>query len=194
MKIAILARSNKRQHNNDYGCCVAGITEQGKWIRLVADERGDSLPDSVRTPNVCTVIEANIIYAPLKYQIENAVLINWAEVRNEKIGDFVNKLFQPDERYLFGTQSNRLGPTEMNKSNGSLRLIQVNELEIYKSNSNSWKTKFKYAGSYYEGISMTDPKHYSTGEIGTAIIVVSLPNDDGGYSGYYKFVAAIYPK
>jgi hypothetical protein len=190
MKIAIITRSNKRRFNKDYGCCVAGITEHGDWIRLVADEFGDSLPDNNMTPKANTVIEADVLPAPLAFQPENAVLGNWYTI-NESISQYIELIGLSSENYIFGNTSNRLNKVEMESINGSLRLFKVSNLEIYRGTNNSWKVKFNYNRNDYDDIAMTDPKHYRVGFIGDAHVVVSLPNDDGGFSGYYKFVATI---
>ncbi|MDR3209451.1 MAG: DUF488 domain-containing protein, partial [Oscillospiraceae bacterium] len=63
---------------------------------------------------------------------------------------------------------------------------------IHKSAREKWKVSFSHNGDSYD-ISMTDPMHYKLEIFENASIVVSLPSDDGGYSVYYKFAAAIYP-
>jgi hypothetical protein len=191
MKIAILARSNKRRHDKSYGCCVAGITENGEWIRLVADEGGDSLPDDNTTPRVATVIEADIVQAPLEYQVENAILGYWNYIDNEDPNDYVSILVQPNEQYLFGSTCDKLNISERNKVEGSLRIVDVQALRTYKSEG--WRASFIYNGNEYE-ISMTAPNGYGKGgtvkDFGDACIVVSTPKD----SPFLKFVAAIYPQ
>ncbi len=193
MRIAIITRSNKRRNDGGYGCCVAGVTEDGGWVRLVADENGDSLPDNNSTPKVNTVIDADIWPAPLAFQPENAVLGSWRRI-NGNIVDYLNLLGLSEEEYIFGNKSNRLNEMEMRRIDGSLRLIEVTDLEVYKGGNNSWKVRFHYKGNSYDDIAMTDPKRYRVGIIGDAFIIISLPNDDGGYSGYYKFVATIVPR
>jgi hypothetical protein len=195
MRIAILARSNNRRKNGEYGCCVAGITEHGKWIRLVADKSGDSLPDDDTAPQVCSVIDAEIKPAPLQYQPENAILADFVYINDDidDINEYVKGLEVVYEDYLFGNDRNNLSELGMRRVIGSLRLVKAEDLEIYKNDKGSWKTRFSYNGVKYEDIAMKDPKNYRKEKFAKANIVVSLPNDDGGYSGFYKFVAAIYP-
>lgn len=192
IKVAILAVSNKRRHDRShYRYCVAGITENGEWIRLVADEDGDSLPDDIALRR-SYVIDADVKYAPLKYQPENAILVNYKRI-NDEFNNYVKLLRPQAERYIFGNTLNRLNESEMKWANGSLRLVKVQNLEIYKKENGGYKVKFVNKGVFYDNIAMTDPDYYKAKMIGDANIVISLPNDDGGFNGYYKFVAAIYP-
>ena len=198
----ILASSNKRRRNNDYGRCVAGITENGKWIRLVADGTGDSLPVHVgKKLKPFLIINANVTFAPLKYQPENAILLDYSRIGNYESTYFNAAYNSHPEQYIFGNLSNRLSEDEMSRINGSLRMIKASDIEIYKNDKESWKIKFKHFKhdgnmttvlSEYEDIAMTDPDFYRVKKIGAACIVLSLPSDKGGYSAYYKFVAAIH--
>jgi hypothetical protein len=187
LKIAILTRSNKRRNNGEYGCCVAGITENGEWIRLVADRDGDSLPQDNSTPITKTVIDAKVAPTPLAYQPENAILDSW-KLLSESTKAYVGKLAPTSEPFLFGNNSNRLSNDEIRQTNGSLRLIEVKDIIVYDGK----KCRFTHNGNQYEDISMTDPNCYAqegtVRSFGNATIVVSLPNS----SPYIKFVAAIY--
>ncbi|MCL2351739.1 MAG: hypothetical protein FWC55_04315 [Firmicutes bacterium] len=189
LKIAVLAVSNKRRHNDDYGRCVAGVTENGEWIRLVADKDGDSLPVNTGLRPM-SLIEANVEYAPLVHQPENAVLIDYRFAGGD-IKNYLAALKPCLERYVFGNPSNRLNENEMREVRGSLRLILVRNLEIYSSGR--WKVRFTYNECDYADIAMTDPKHYRNERFDSAYILVSLPNAERCYGGYYKFAAAIYP-
>jgi len=141
---------------------------------------------------VDTVIDATIKHVPLDFQPENAILVNWRPIEDD-VDEYIDLLGLSTEEYIFGNLSNRLTDTEMNRIDGSLRFHEVNNLAIYKDGNNRWKVKFRYNGSDYYDIAMTDPEHYQVRFIGNAYIVVSLPNDHGGFSGYYKFVATIIP-
>jgi hypothetical protein len=77
----------------------------------------------------------------------------------------------------------------MRRINGSLRLVRVQNLEVYKNSKGKWKANFQNKGVGYEGIAMTDPNNYKPGTIGEAHIVLSLPIKHP----FMKFVAAIYP-
>jgi hypothetical protein len=192
MKIAVIVRSNKRRFNNDYGCCVAGITEYGDWVRLVADKNGDALPSNNMTPAVNTVIDAVTMPAPLVYQPENAVLYRWHRI-DEPINRYLSLIKPSNEKYIFGNTSDCLNKAEMDNIHGSLRLYKVNNLEIYKNGNHKWKVRFKYNKNDYYEIAMTDPSHYRIGFVGDAYIIVSLPSGGGVYNRYYKFVAALIP-
>ena len=196
MRIAIITRSNKGRADGSYGCCVAGITEYGKWIRLVADENGDSLPNNNSTPKVNTVIEvidATIKYVPLELQPENAILGNYRKIADDvNIDKCINLVGLSTEEYIFGALYNCLNDEEMKRINGSLRFYKVNNLEIYRNEKNKWKVKFSYNGNGYYDIAMTDPNHYQVKFIGNAYIVVSLPNESIDFR-WYKFVARIIP-
>ena len=195
-KVAILAKSNKRRNNKkDYGYCVAGIDESGKWIRFVADNDGDSLPEDVNI-KVGQVILANGKRAPLTHQIENVVLDDFC-VTKETVNQYVGSLTQVDEVGIFGSTDNQLTAIEMRNVNGTLRLIGVSKLEVYWEGSVDLKCKarYEYNGTYYDGMSMTDPSNYTKKgsapkQIGKAHIVVSLPEQPP----YIKFVAAIFPQ
>ena len=191
-KIAILTKSNKRRRNGQYGCCIAGITEDGEWIRLVADKDGDSLPENIEI-QVWQVVLAYGERAPLTYQTENVVLDHF-DLVDDHINKYIRNLQQITEVGIFGNTSNRLSQEEMCEAKGTLRWIKVQNLEIYWNEHNSCRVLFDYNGNYFEGISMTDPKQYtnkgsSPKQIGEAHIVVSLPDSPA----FNKFVAAIFP-
>jgi hypothetical protein len=193
-KIAILTKSSKRRNNNEYGCCIAGISESGEWIRLVADREGDSLPKDIGI-DVKQVIIVNGKREPLAYQKENVVLSDFS-ITKENYIQYINKLEQEEEYGIFGNTLNSMNIAEMRNINTTLRFIYVQNLEIYWDGEITLKCKvrFIYNGNRYEGMPMTAYEYYtkkgSTPKyIGDAHIVVSLSN----YSPFNKFVAAIYP-
>ena len=193
-KVAILTKSNKRRFDGNYGFCVAGINETGEWIRLVDDKEGDSLPTDVKI-EVGQVILAGGEWTPLAYQTENFVLDKFYVI-HEDFDQYVGRLQQVDEEGIFGNTDNQLTISEMRRTTGTLRLIEVNDLEIYWEGANpKCKVRFKYSGTHYEGMAMTDPNSYTRKgsapkQIGNAHIVVSLP----AQPAYNKFVAAIFPQ
>ena len=193
IKVAILTKSNKRRYDNNYGFCVSGIDESGEWIRLVADKEGDSLPSNTGI-EVGQVISVNGEWAPLVYQTENFVLDDFVIV-HDNYYQYMNRLKQENEEGIFGNTANQVSISEMQRINGTLRLIAVEELGIYWEGIDpKCKVRFKYDGTHYEGMAMTDPKSYTrkgsgAKQLGKAHIVISLPNQPA----YNKFVAAIFP-
>jgi hypothetical protein len=196
LKIAILTRSYKQRNDKKTsGRCVAGITEEGKWIRLVADKDGDSLPPDNSTPFTKTVIDAEVVPSPLANQTENAILIGW-KLLDESIKAYVAKLSPVNETFLFGNKLDRLNDDEIKRTKGSLRLVKVSDMKVYEVYDDirrrvTYKCSFMYKENQYEKIAVTDPRFYTpagVGSFGNATIVVSLPNSPI----YMKFVAAIY--
>ena len=181
--------------NGNYGVCVAGFTAYGKWVRLVSDESGDSLPDSECKSFECLdIIEVDTTEVPLKYQPENVKL----ERLNRKIGRLsiekvIDSFGVSDDAHCFVNNRHLLYENEMKHTSGSLMLVEAKNLRVYKDDKNSYKAAFEYKGTLYEGISMTAPHYYKEASYSNAYIVVSLPPDTGVYRGFYKFVAAIYP-
>ena len=194
IKLAILTKSNKRRHNDDYGLCVAAIDESGEWIRLVADKEGDSLPTNTKL-DVRQVLCVYGERAPLAYQIENFVLDDFYVI-NEDFNQYIRRLKQADEEGIFGNKANQVSKKDMTNIDGTLRLIEVKELAIYWEGLDpKCKACFIYDGTRYEGMAMTDPNNYTrkgseAKKIGNAYIVVSLPDQPA----YNKFVAAIFPQ
>ena len=196
MKVILLAKSNKRMNNKAYGKCVVGLTENGNWIRLVSDASGDSLPDKdCNAFERLDIIDVETEKYPLEYQPENEKLVRFnGKMGKMSIEDVIAKYGVNDDTHCFINNRNLLYENEMKKTNGSLLLLKAHNLKVYKDDRNIHKAAFEYNGIRYEDISMTAPEHYNRlFSYDNAFIVVSLPPDTGGYRGYYKFVAAIYP-
>ena len=196
MKVIILTKSNKRMSNNAYGKCVAGLTENGNWIRLVLDASGDSLPDKDCEAFECLdIIDVETEGYPLEYQPENERLMRFnGKAGRMSIEEVIDKYGVDDDTHCFVNNRNLLYENEMKQTSGSLLLLEVQNLRVYKDDRNRHKATFEYNGIIYEDISMTAPEHYSRlFTYDNAFIVVSLPPNTGEYRGYYKFVAAIYP-
>ncbi|GBU20295.1 hypothetical protein R80B4_00171 [Fibrobacteres bacterium R8-0-B4] len=191
LNLLIMANSNKRRFDKTtFGRCVAGVTLDGEWIRLVADKEGDSILDSVAEKvRLLTVVRAEIERTPLKYHKENAILLkNLGTIQDNK-DNYLKNIKPIDEIGIFGNTSNQLSNDEMKKCvGGTLRYVSVDGLEIYDRK----KAKFVYQGHKYENMSMTDKNGYAaegtTRLFGKAHIVVSLPNEPI----FNKFVAAIH--
>jgi len=111
IKAAIMAKSKKGRRNGDHGYCVAGITEEGKWIRLVSDKGGDSLPEDVSF-KVGQVIVADVESAPLAHQPENAVLGKWRTTK-ESSESYITGSKPASESCIFGNTANHLTEKEM---------------------------------------------------------------------------------
>jgi hypothetical protein len=193
LKLAIITNSCKSRHNREYGRCVAGVASTGEWVRLVSDISGDSIPvnEAKRIP-ICTVIQAKIERAPLKYQTENAVLSEFS-VTQEDAKQYIQNIRSVNETGIFGSTSNQLEVSEMRCVKGTLRLIDAEDLKIYWNYKNKCKTEFDCGGNHYD-LPMTDPNQYTKKgsplkSIGKAYVVVSLSNDPP----FNKFAAAIYP-
>jgi hypothetical protein len=193
IKLAILTKSNKSRHDGGHGSCIAGVTSSGEWVRLVSDADGDSIPDIVaKQIPIRKVIEAEIEHVPLTYQVENAVLLDYSVTQDDE-KHYIRNMKTIDESGIFGNASNRLTSSEMRHNQGTLRLINVEDLAIYRFENENCKVKFKYQGCIYDEIAMTDPNWYakrgSERFVGNAYIVVSLPDNPP----FLKFIAAIYP-
>jgi hypothetical protein len=63
-----------------------------------------------------------------------------SEKTDAKFQEFVDRITQYDETYLFGNKSNMLSEIEMHKIKDSLRVAEVKDLEINDKN----KCKFTY--------------------------------------------------
>ena len=188
----LICKSNKALHSGDYGRCVAGITDAGEWIRLVSSENGDSIPEAdAELIPLEGVIEAEVVRAPLAHQIENAVLLKYTVTR-ESSEQFVRNLLQVNEKGVFGNTKSQLSALEAKRVDGTLRLIDVENLTTYRLAEGSCKARFVYQGCQYIDMAMTDPNSYarpgSERAFGNAHIIVSLPEDQP----YIKFIAAIY--
>jgi hypothetical protein len=186
MKIAVLTSSYKKRHNGDSGRCVAGISENWEWVRLVSDSEGDSLPTNA-APNTRIIIDVQTRPVPLKYQPENQIFLgSWAQT-NDSFREFMKNFPPTSPKYIFYNNDDRVPYKEIDGIGKSLLFVTVNSLEIYSDT----KCNFKHNGLNYSNISMTDPNYYHKrpGNIGDAHIVVSLPSD----APFMKFVAAIYP-
>ena len=195
MKVIILTKSYKRTKNNEYGRCVAGLTENGNWIRLVSDASGGSLSDKdCKTFKCLDIIDVETVAYPLEYQPENEGLVRLnGKTGRLSIEEVIERYGMDDDTHCFVNNHNLLYENEMKQTKGSLMLVAVQNLRIYKDDRNKYKAEFIYNGIKYENISMTAPDFYKEAAYKNAYIVVSLPPDTGEYIGYYKFVAAIYP-
>lgn len=196
-KILILTKSAKRRHDGiNHGYCVAGIFQNinggYQWIRLVADEEGDSLPEGSFLFEPLDVIEADICPCPKNNHIENYTFSNPRKIGRIEDNQ-LKTIFKKLSHSFFGNMSNIYD----GRPNNSLTILLATNLRIYREDNGAGPSKidFKMGNNTARGVAMTDykymPKKY-TGQITTiplAICVASLPN----HPPYYKFIASIFP-
>lgn len=200
-KILLLTKSSKRKNNGEYGYCVAGIDFYTmEFIRLVADEKGDSLTDKEMQLKPLDIIQCNIDGPyPINNQVENYVIeTNTTKKIDSKDIAFIKKLYEEDKfqrKSFFGDMSDRIANTEL--LGHSLSVIMVKDLIVYRDDKSKYRADFAVGNNKASNISMTDPDYYPTAKnatknepisIGNAIIIVSLPSD----TPYCKFIAKIF--
>ena len=176
-------------------CITAFDLDNNRVIRLV------STPDGAPILNPeCEIFKPLDVYdisitraCPLPPQTENVL----ADVR---IDDY-------REKYASGISDIYDKFRSINRDDGSFILDgwqKINDASAYKHSLeliavenlavNDKKCSFTYRGLSFFEMSLTDPMFIGPAKyIGDAIIAVSIPTDNFGGKGYYKFVAAIYP-
>ena len=195
MKIVVLTKSPKRMNDNSYGNCVAGLNEQGEWVRLVSDVDGQSLSDKACSSFGCLdVIDVEAVPCPIKNQPENYKLEKLIrKVSRHIITDVIEEYGVGDEQFVFVNSSSTLTESERRQADASLMIIKVNNLIISLDNRNKSKAQFTYNNTNYQNISVTDNRFKKPIAFDEAFIVVSLPSETDGFVNYYKFIAAVYP-
>ena len=198
-KIIILTKSAKRCHDGRFGYCVAGVSiESGgryRWIRLVSDKNGDSIPDDGSFPfNPLDVVEADVFPCPLNNQIENFEFKNVKKFGVAK-PSILSKIYNVILHSFFG---NMRKSVEANVGY-SLSMLHVKQLEIYRDVNDKQRADFYKGNNKADGIAMTDySENYrfctrkgtkERKKITEAYIVVSLPSNPP----YIKFIAKIFP-
>ena len=117
--------------------------------------------------------------------------------------DDVVRLHTPESHnYVFGNDLPYVDDCEMEKNNFgySLIFIRVDRLTVHVGKTSS-KADFKYNGTYYRDMNITDPEYsaeftggltYSAG-LGSGYLVVSMATKPyRSKRRYYKFVAKIF--
>ena len=218
-RMVCLANSRKLS-----GRCIAGkeIQEDGRvgdWIRPVSAREKQEVSEWERQyedgsdPCVLDVIDVPVLKAqPEDYQQENWLLdpdYYWQKIRSVTPNE-LTQLIDPVAPLWTNEDSTKNGqndrvPTRVAKSlNHSLRLIRVNDLELYVSrpgkdfgnNRRSVQGRFQHAGTDY-WLRVTDPVyerqylqkpegHYPIEE---SFLTISLGEPWKGYA--YKLIAAI---
>jgi len=202
-KILILTKSSKSRHSGDgWGVCVAGVSlEPGdnyEWIRLVADERGDSILDSQFPYEVLDVLDAELYPCQLNNQIENCQFEIHGKVGSKTILE-LQGIFDKMPHSFFGSMSESfVGDSPKN----SLAIFFAKNLHIYREQKNNkQKVDFKMGNNFARGVSYTDySKSYTrkydpsfVTNIESAICVASLPSEPYEIDNkYHKFIASIF--
>lgn len=206
-EVAILTMSSKNG-----GYCVAGIdTENGKWIRLVSDNKdthGALSKEDVRYSDgrCCKPLDVVRVavdkYTPIEHQPENALIDSakyWEKIRTTCIKDVLK--IHPVEYHdvLLGNQYAYITEDGIHKVLNSLILVEVTNFTIFTSVSpfgQRTKANFTYRGTQYSNISVTDPEYYSKPDswhTEKAILVISLPESPYNGKYYNKFIAKVFP-
>ena len=199
-RILILAKSNKKRHNQSYGKCVAGISlepaDNYRWFRLVADDEGDSLLDSQFSYNTLDVVDVELYPCPRNNQVENCRFSVYGKVGSKTIQE-LQSIFEKMPHSFFGDMKE----FAVNPKN-SLTIFFAKNLHIYwaeRAGKKYQKVDFNMDNKPTSSISMTDPKHYTNKEkngvadIPAAICVASLPSEPKYMDRYPKIIATIFP-
>lgn len=196
-KCLILAKSYKRRHDGKIGGrCVAGIIRDEhnvlKWVRLVADETGESILNDEFPFEPLDIIDVDLFPCPQKNHIENCTYEFPRKVTTVSTKQ-LKRVFENLPHSFFGSMSNRFE----GQPTSSLSIIFAKNLRIYwkLENGNKPKVDFKMGNNEATKVAVTDPNYYVDPgnheiHIPLAICVVSLPVD-GPY--YTKFIASIFP-
>ena len=196
------------------GACVSGFDPQTRrFVRFVSDAAtGKEIPFSeLRGIKTMDLVEAERVRdCPLGPQSEN-VLIRPGSIR--RIGKYsgtiedISREIQYSDRLMFSdTVANRL--SDVSRFHHSLEIITVQDLvlrEVDKyGGGTTTRANFKYNGKCYSDFRVTDfnydlrKREETKMSFLSADLIISIPVQDlvinGVKKGYYKFVAAIYPK
>ncbi len=202
-RLLLLTKSAKRKNDGaTYGYCVAGIDEEGNFIRLCADQSGDSLTEGEMRFKPLDVVECDLSGPfPISCQTENHVINLGNITRTEaKSVSYVDELYG-DKKIgrisYFGSMRDRIEKKEAEELGYSLAAIKVRELKIYRDEKKKYRAVFQIGKNVAESVSMTDPDYYFKAKDATveepvvferAILIVSLPNNPP----YIKFIAKIF--
>lgn len=217
----ILCLANSRKIS---GRCIAGLEiangAAAEWIRPVSRRENSELSerdrnfDNGRDPQVLDVIDVPMLgRKDHNFQIENHLIDDGyyfqfvARATFEQVNELVDRtgrsLWSNISSSYSGTRD-RISEDSINPKDGSLRLIQVNDLEVTTSIEgaafNNAKRKvrglFTFNGLQY-CLSVTDPivereglaRNNGTYHIGNAILCISLGEIYQGYT--YKLIASV---
>ncbi|MCL2047468.1 MAG: hypothetical protein FWG87_01960 [Defluviitaleaceae bacterium] len=199
MELLVLAKSDKKCNNEAAGFCVAGVTSDGRWVRLVSDKYGDAVPKSscrsFNTEDTVTIPNQFLTQAPLDFQPENYWVHDFRLIRSSN-RDIAYPKTDTDP-FIFFNKRHFLYTDELRCGDKSLFLADVYDLYISRDEYKKFKATFIYNNHSYEKMSITDPFYYREQKIRHAHIVISLPpepwrHQQSGEYLYYKFISAIY--
>lgn len=213
LDMVILTASAKKSKLGRDGDCVSGINLKNKqFVRLVADEEGDSiikgnLSYQGMKINYLDIITVSGSYHPLEIQKENFVLkkIKNYSGKQSSIKDIMSYLPYVDNANLLQDIEDNVSIEKAKKFSGSLMLIVVEDVKIYKICSNNAeenkkvKTKidFTYDDNEYKEYYVTDRDYFSFPDeclnYKRALLVISTSEKPYVDNKYYKFVAKIFP-
>ncbi len=175
--------------------CVAGVLGNGDWIRLVTD---DPETDGAVPWEYLYASNKGDVLKPLDVIEVDLIQDNMDPIQKENY--LVNTSFSPIYHgvfsrkslyqcvskceYIFGNCKDSLCEQEIKEQNGSLVLVQVNNLRIWgekRGDKSKSKASFVYNGRDYERISVTDGNYFLKADeerfFKTAYIVVSIPHN-----------------
>lgn len=191
--ITILALSKKWG-----GRCVAGYDQTDKRVvRLVSDESGKKLDtgftEGIRPLNT---VEAEIICScPKEHQTENVLIDTNCSLKittySNRIEDFDFLVHNGGD--IFG--NNRYKLNSAAHLDHSFELVKFNNMSVYFEEDKA-KADFYVEGTLHRWYRITDMVHEGRSElIKSGYAVVTVPPSDSftEKSGYFKYIAAIYP-
>lgn len=201
MKVVILTASTMKKTigGKDFSgkCVTAFDLENERILRFVQNEDGAPMENpycDFYLPLEVHDIEV-IKPCPLKCQTENVLadykVFNFLGMYGWGILDIHDRFQKID----YGDSSFMLDGTnklqDISSYRHSLELVKVTGLTIEGK-----KCSFKYEGKHYKSVSVTDPVYALPGgaekNIGDAILAISIPTEDYGGKGFYKFVASVF--
>ncbi|GAB4196173.1 MAG: hypothetical protein Kow00105_10340 [Phycisphaeraceae bacterium] len=202
-KLVCLANSRKNANR-----CIAGLTDDGVWIRPVSTLSDGGITRSMRQVDGQEPELLDVLSIPLAktgpdfgHQPENRSVAKglWTRMGKLKSSQVIklcekrNVLLHTDSDRVSVQMITALAPADRY----SLQLIQVPDAEFYRTTSirgkRQYRAHFTYSGDRYD-IVVTDP--VAEAKLGkdeklssTCILTVSM---GGPYDGnYFKFIAAV---
>jgi hypothetical protein len=154
-----------------------------------------------RDGSACSILDIArvpiIKRVPSDHQPENVLIDEgerWEKVGRLSVGELLALHPAEEHRYLLGNAYSYITKDRIGTVGHSLVLVQVSDLEITHPDERKTNASFRYRGTSYKDMSVTDPDHYKTPyETENAILVLSLPDTPVNERYYYKFVAKVFP-
>lgn len=191
--ITILALSRKWG-----GRCVAGYDHsEERVVRLVSDRFGKELETQFTAGiKLLDAVEVEVVRScPYEHQTENVLIdpsccINISG-SSSTIETFDSLLYEGGD--IFGDNQYKL--TDVSHLNHSFELIKFKNMSIYVEDSKT-KADFYVERTLHRWYRITDMIHEGvSAQIRSGYAVITIPPSDDftERSGYYKYIAAIYP-